>query len=94
MNRFLRISLISAFGGFLLSAAVLAQTPKSPQSLQLMPLEEVKAGMKGTASSVFAGSASEEFGVEILGVLPGYPNPRQSAIIAKLSGIWIAREDT
>jgi len=40
-----------------------------------MPLEDVKAGMKGTASSVFAGSASEEFGVEILGVLPGYPNP-------------------
>jgi hypothetical protein len=86
MNRFPRIALISAFGGFLLSAAVLAQTPKSAQSLQLMPLEEVKAGMKGTASSVFAGSASEEFGVEILGVLPGYPNPRQSAIIAKLSG--------
>jgi len=37
--------------------------------------------MKGQASECFCGVSSEEFGVEILGVLPGYPNPRQSAII-------------
>ena len=42
--------------------------------------------MKGTARTVFSGTEPEEFGVEILGVLPGFPAPRQSAIIAKLSG--------
>jgi len=42
--------------------------------------------MKGIARTVFSGSQAEEFGVEVLGVLPGFPNSRQSAIIARLSG--------
>jgi hypothetical protein len=35
---------------------------------------------------VFSGGAPEEFGIEIIGVLPGFTGPRQSTIIAKLSG--------
>jgi hypothetical protein len=42
--------------------------------------------MKGTAKTVFSGTQPEDFGVEILGVLPGFPGPRQSSIIARLSG--------
>src|SRR5437773_11019448 len=42
--------------------------------------------MKGVARTVFSGTESQEFGVEILGVLPGFPAPRQSAIIARLTG--------
>jgi len=42
--------------------------------------------MKGTARTVFSGTQAEDFGVEVLGVLPGFPGPRQSAIIAKLTG--------
>lgn len=57
----------------------------------IFPLEDLRPGMKGTARTVFSGSDTEEFGVEILGVLPGFPGPRQSAIIAKLSGPNIAR---
>ena len=57
----------------------------------ILPLEEVKAGQKGFARTVFSGSEPEEFGVEILGVLPGYPQPRQSVIIARLSGTNVAR---
>jgi hypothetical protein len=53
---------------------------------ELFPLEDVRPGLKGTARTVFSGSDTQEFGVEILGVLPGFPGPRQSAIIAKLSG--------
>ena len=86
MKRLFFFTINSAIGGFLFLSIVIAQSSTVPHSPQIMPLEDVKAGMKGTASSVFAGTASEEFGVEILGVLPGYPNPRQSAIIAKLSG--------
>ena len=47
--------------------------------------------MKGVARTVFSGSDTQEFGVEILGVLPGFPGPRQSAIIAKLSGPLVDR---
>ena len=53
---------------------------------RLFALEDLRPGMKGTAQSVFSGTEPQEFGVEILGVLRGFPGPRQSAIIAKLSG--------
>src|SRR5215467_3913483 len=52
----------------------------------LFPLEEVRPGLKGTARTVFSGSEPEEFGVEILGLLDGFTGPRQSTIIARLSG--------
>src|SRR5229473_474898 len=52
----------------------------------LFPLEDLRPGMKGMARTVFSGSETQEFGVEILGVLPGVTGPRQSTIIAKLSG--------
>lgn len=60
-------------------------------SPKLFPLGEVRAGMKGIARTVFSGSEPEDFGVEILGVLPGYPGAGQSAIIAKLSGANVER---
>lgn len=53
---------------------------------QFFPLEDVRPGMKGVAKTVFRGTETEDFGVEVLGVLPGFPGPRQTAIIAKLSG--------
>lgn len=76
--------LIAALASFAMGQqAVVSSTPKAPE---LFPLEDLRPGMKGTAKTVFTGSDTEEFGVEILGVLPGFPGPRQSAIIAKLSG--------
>lgn len=51
-----------------------------------MPLEEVRVGQKGVARTVFAGTEAQAFDVEVLGVIPGYPSPRQSVIIAKISG--------
>ena len=53
---------------------------------RLFALEDLRPGMQGTARTVFSGTEPEEFGVEILGVLPGFPAPRQSAIIARLIG--------
>ena len=41
--------------------------------------------MKGTGKTVYSGSRIEEFQVEILGVLDNIL-PKQSAILAKLSG--------
>lgn len=51
-----------------------------------MPLEDLRPGMKGVARTVFSGSIPQDFGIEIIGVLPGFTGPRQSTIIAKLSG--------
>src|SRR6266704_5552541 len=61
-----------------------AKADSGPASL--FPLEDLRPGMKGVARTVFSGSEPQEFGIEILGVLPGFTGPRQSAIIARLSG--------
>src|SRR5215204_3522294 len=86
MNRF--TPTLSALLIALLATLAAAQTPVAnmPSAPALFPLEDLRPGMKGTARTVFSGSEAEEFGVEILGVLPGFPGPRQSAIIARLSG--------
>src|SRR3954465_840913 len=53
---------------------------------RMLAVEDLRPGMKGVARTVFSGSEAQEFGVEILGVLPGFPGPHQSGIIARLSG--------
>src|SRR5260370_32958542 len=74
---------IGAFG----QARISKTAAKSNEmTAALYPLEDLRPGMKGVARSVFSGSEPEEFGLEILGVLPGFTGPRQSTIIARLSG--------
>src|ERR1044072_2913617 len=85
MIRFTRFLVFTAILITFASAFANAQTP-SPKSPEIFPLEDLRPGTKGTARTVFAGSDTQEFGVEVLGVLPGFPGPRQSAIIARLSG--------
>ena len=58
---------------------------------RLFALEDLRPGMKGVARTVFSGAEKQEFEVEILGVLPGFPAPRQSAIIGRLSGSNVER---
>ncbi|HSS21784.1 MAG TPA: hypothetical protein VLL54_17055 [Pyrinomonadaceae bacterium] len=71
-----------------ISSIAVAQKPvvEGVKDARLFPLEDLRPGMKGTGRTVFSGAEPEEFGVEILGVLPGYPAPRQTAIIARLTG--------
>ena len=75
----------SAFGQARLASAKTAPTQA------LYPLEDLRPGMKGIARTVFSGSEPQEFGLEILGVLPGFTGPRQSTIIARLSGANVDR---
>src|SRR5262245_60998981 len=50
------------------------------------PIEKVKPGMRATGYTVFVGSEPKPFELEILGVLKGYPNPQQSAVLSRLLG--------
>lgn len=84
--KFLKAFIIAVVLG--LTGSVLGQTPADSR---FFPVEDLRPGMKGTARTVFAGAEPEDFGIEILGVLPGFPGPRQSAIIAKLSGPNVAK---
>ncbi len=55
-----------------------AQTP-------LLPLSEVRQGMRGIGKTIFQGDRVEDFQVEVLGVLEN-AGPKQSIILARLSG--------
>ncbi|MDQ3919109.1 MAG: hypothetical protein M3348_11590 [Acidobacteriota bacterium] len=88
----------NAFVLFVLFLALSAHGFAQQKSLEagaskagVYPLEEVRPGQKGVARTVFSGSEPQEFGVEVLGVLPGFPAPRQSVIIARLTGAQVDR---
>ncbi|MBK7933514.1 MAG: hypothetical protein IPK01_08405 [Acidobacteria bacterium] len=73
---FLLISVLCG-AGFAQGSTIIPAIPGS----QIFPLSQVKEGLKGTARTVFRGTAPEEFGVEILGVIPGSIGPHQDMII-------------
>jgi hypothetical protein len=73
----------------LLAGSAAASDPQS--ETKLMPIEEVRPGMKGYGMTVFEGTKPERFEVEVLGLLNGVPNPKQSSVIARLSGPLVAR---
>ncbi|HKX27917.1 MAG TPA: SpoIVB peptidase S55 domain-containing protein [Blastocatellia bacterium] len=69
--------------------ASLAAHPEVEQSIrkdQFFPVADVKPGMRATGYTVFVGSEPKPFELEILGVLKGFPNPQQSAVLSKLLG--------
>jgi hypothetical protein len=63
----------------LLATSVLSAAPA------IFPVKDIRPGQKGVGRTVFSGSKIEEFQVEVLGVLENI-GPRQSIILAKLSG--------
>ena len=70
---------------------VVALASNSTSNANLMPLDQVHAGMKGYGLSVFQGSKPERFDVEVLGILDGVPGPKQGLVIARLSGPLVDR---
>ncbi|MCI4444616.1 MAG: hypothetical protein JHC32_01150 [Candidatus Aminicenantes bacterium] len=51
----------------------------------IMPLSQIKPGMKGQGKSVFSGNKIESFDVEIIGLLENV-QPKKNWILARLSG--------
>jgi hypothetical protein len=60
--------------------------PKAGERTQILPLSQVKAGMTGTAWTVFSGSKAEPVPVEIVGVWKNVWGPKQDIIIGKMGG--------
>src|SRR5215471_16169740 len=72
-----------AFLAVVLSAPAFAIQPKP---VEIMPEEQVKAGMHGVAYTVFEGTQPEPMDVEILGVLRDMAGPQADVILARLHG--------
>src|ERR1035437_1136737 len=66
-----------------------AETPLArPKSgkVEIMPLGEIKQGMKGTAWTVFQGTEPEPIPVEIIGISKNMWGPKQDIILGKRGG--------
>lgn len=72
---------------FLLGPALaFSQTGPPPSTGGFFPLSEVRAGLKGTAWTVFTGTKPEPMDVEVLGVLRNARGPGHDMILAQLHG--------
>ncbi len=67
-------------------ALLVFAVPALCQMPETLPLSQVKAGMKGYARTIFAGSEIETVELEVMGVLPNLLGPKQDIIIVKLVG--------
>jgi hypothetical protein len=67
----------------LLMAVVLGGVAEAASPI--LPLAQVKPGMKGKGRTVFAGTKVEDFDAEIIGVLTNV-QPKRSVILARLTG--------
>ncbi len=77
--RFFRFHAIAA--ALFLAAAAHAQPANAP----VLPLSELQPGMKGEVWTVFRGSQSEPFGVQVTGVLQNALGPGKSLILCELT---------
>lgn len=74
---------------FFLPAALLlaAALPLAAGDLpDILPLSQVKPGMKGYAYTIFAGEQIEKFDLEVIGILENLLGPKQSIILVQLIG--------
>jgi hypothetical protein len=77
----LRIRLASLLGCFVFSTSVHAQ----PADAALIPLNDLKPGMKGEVWTVFKGRDPESFGVQVTGILRNALGPGKSMILCELT---------
>ena len=82
-----RIKNFSACILFLILLILSASWPVLAAS-RIMPLSQVKPGMKGTGRSVFSGNQVDSFEVEILGVMENV-QPGRNWILARLKGLGL-----
>jgi SpoIVB peptidase S55 len=77
------------FAYFLLFLMIVAGVPLAaapPESNEILPLSQVRAGMQGYAYTVFAGDQVEKFDLVVVGVMPNFLGPKQSIILVELKG--------
>ena len=78
-----RATLALCVFSFALSSIIQAQTPKPVETI---PIEQIHAGMKGVAYTVFQGTKPEPMDVEVLGILKNADGPKGDVILVRLGG--------
>ena len=68
-----------------------ASAAQAPESAEILPLKDVRAGMQGYAYTIFAGEQVEKFDLEVIGVMNNFLGPGQSIILVQLKGPKVER---
>jgi len=79
-------TLLLALLAFLAAVCLRPAVAFAQQSSEIIPLNQVRAGMQGYAYTIFAGDQVEKFDLEVIGVLDNFLGPRQSIILVQLKG--------
>jgi hypothetical protein len=80
------LALVVSHNAVLLASAAAAQSAPATNSTEILPLSQVRAGMKGYAFTIFAGDQVEKFDLEVIGVLDNFLGPGQAIILVQLLG--------
>jgi hypothetical protein len=78
---FARFAAVAAL--LLVAISAFAAPADSPE---IMPLNQIKPGMKGVAYTIFSGDQIEKFDLVVLGILPDLLGPHESIILVQLVG--------
>src|SRR5512146_538589 len=70
----------------LLLLAVTGLASDLPRKTNILPLDQIHAGMSGVAYTVFQGTTPESMEVEVLGVLKDVNGPKGDVILVRLHG--------
>jgi hypothetical protein len=70
----------------LLSCASLCLAVEPALTVPTMPVDQIRAGMKGVAYTVFEGVKPEPMDVEVLGVMRNMSGPKSNVILIRLHG--------
>src|SRR6266436_5208950 len=81
-----RRSLLGALLALTAAVCLPARLAAAPESNEILPLSQVRAGMQGYAYTIFAGDQVEKFNLEVIGVMPNFLGPKQSIILVQLKG--------
>ena len=76
----------SVISSFVLCLTCISAFAAEKANVQIMPEDQVKAGMHGVAYTVFEGVKPEAMDVEILGVLRNMAGPKSDVILGRLHG--------
>ena len=87
----MNIRIVAILAGIAASASVLSASELSSSrpkagKVEIMPLSEIRPGMKATAWTVFQGTEPEPIPIEILGRWKNQWGPRQDVILGKMGG--------
>jgi hypothetical protein len=63
-----------------------ALTAQNSKPVQTIPVDQIHAGMRGVAYTVFQGVKPESMGVEVLGVMHNVNGPKGDVILVRLQG--------